>query len=112
MTPGFRLRKRCQPSSREPHRIWDLNLGDFKYVTAPVVSVGRGEPQTRQFAPPSGNPGSLDGQYVRSLMKQEHEEFSGIRPSDTKDYDPIVSAPSAGAPPPARPVIQPKQAGA
>lgn len=86
------------------------NLGDFEYVTTSLVSGGRGEPGVQRFAPPVGNPGSLDAGFLRGLMKQEHDEFSGVHPYDKTAYDPIVSAPPAGASA-AKPVIQPKQTG-
>lgn len=74
------------------------NLKDFEYIESPVVSGGRGGQEAPQFAPPLGNPGSLDAQFLLGLMKQEHDEFSGTRPSDKTPYDPIVSASPAGTP--------------
>jgi hypothetical protein len=86
------------------------NLRDFEYVAASMVSGSLGQPGARQFAPPMGNLGLLDAQFLRSLMKQEHDEFSGARSSDTTAYDPIVSVSPAGAASPT-PVIQPKPTG-
>lgn len=72
------------------------NLNDGEYVKIPLITAPGGEPADglARFAPPLGNTGSLDGPFLRGLMKQEHEEFAGLYPSRKTAYDPILVAES------------------
>jgi hypothetical protein len=72
------------------------HMNGFKNISTPLVPGVQGASGSQQFAPPLGNPGSLDAKFLRGLMKQEHDEFSGARSSDNTVYEPIVSAQPAG----------------
>ena len=88
------------------------NLTDAEYLTVPLVTAAAGESGagTQRFAPPLGNTGSLDGQFLRGLMKQEHDEFSGTHAYDKVAYEPIVASVSSDAASPIKDV-QPKPNG-
>ena len=68
------------------------NLTDFEYVKLPLVAAtgNKSGAGVERFSPPLGNTGGLDGQFLRSLMKQEHDEFSGTHAYDKEAYEPIV----------------------
>jgi len=75
------------------------NLSSFQDVRVPIVAaipVGAANGAER-FSPPLGDTGSLDPQFLRGLMKKEHDEFSGTHRYDKVAYDPIVVATSTSA---------------
>jgi hypothetical protein len=75
------------------------NLGGFESLKVPLVTAAEPVPgpAVERFSPPLGNTGSLDGQFLRSLMKLEHDEFSGAHVYDKVAYEPIVAPGSIDA---------------
>ena len=85
------------------------NLTDFEYAKVPLVAAVGGGPggEVDRFSPPLGNTGSLDGQFLRGLMKPEHDEFSGTHAYEKTPYEPVVASVSASAASSMQ-VVQPK----
>jgi hypothetical protein len=85
------------------------NLNDFEYADSPRVAPvgGAAVAGAPLFSPPVGSTGSMDGQFLRGLLKREHDEFAGVYPDDKMAYEPIVVSPSANTDVPA-PILETK----
>jgi hypothetical protein len=92
-------------------RYLGQNLTTAQYLKVPLVAGAADESaaEAQRFAPPLGNTGDLNRQFLRGLMKKEHDEFSGTRAYEKGDYQPILATAAGAAASPAKD-IPPKTA--
>lgn len=80
-------------------RYLGQNLTTAQYLKVPLIAGAADESaaEARRFAPPLGVTGPLNRQFLRGLMRKEHDEFSGTHAYEKGDYQPILAAAASPA---------------